>query len=56
MNGADYSAVEVETGGYPVFGSGGEFRRASDYLFDGESVLFGRKGTVDKPLYVNGRF
>src|SRR5699024_7904793 len=32
------------------------FRRASDYLFDGESVLFGRKGTVDKPLYVTGKF
>ena len=55
-NGADYASVEVEEGGYPVYGSGGEFRRASTYLFDGESVLFGRKGTVDKPLYVNGRF
>ncbi|KPN21732.1 hypothetical protein AO716_01555 [Arthrobacter sp. Edens01] len=46
----------VENGGYPVIGSGGEFRRSSEYLFDGESVLFGRKGTVDKPLYVNGKF
>lgn len=55
-NGADYSGVEVEHGGYPVYGSGGEFRRASSYLFDGESVLFGRKGTVDRPLYVSGKF
>ena len=55
-NGADCGAVEVEEGGYPVYGSGGEFRRASSYLYDGESVLFGRKGTVDRPLYVNGRF
>lgn len=55
-NGADYSAVEVESGGYPVIGSGGEFRRASSYLFEGESVLFGRKGTVDRPLHINGRF
>lgn len=55
-NGADYSSVEVEEGGYPVYGSGGEFRRASNYLFDGESVLFGRKGTVDRPLYVEGKF
>ncbi|GAA5038377.1 restriction endonuclease subunit S [Microbacterium fluvii] len=55
-NGADYSSVEVEEGGYPVYGSGGEFRRASSYLFDGESVLLGRKGTVDRPLYVNGKF
>lgn len=55
-NGADYSEVEITEGGYPVYGSGGEFRRASKYLFDGESVLFGRKGTVDKPLHVKGRF
>lgn len=55
-NGSDYSNVEVEQGGYPVYGSGGEFRRASSYLFDGESVLFGRKGTVDRPLYVTGKF
>ena len=55
-NGRDYKAVEVEAGGYPVYGSGGIFRRSSDYLFDGESVLFGRKGTIDKPLLVSGRF
>lgn len=56
FNGSDYTTVEVDSGGYPVYGSGGEFRRASDYLFEGESVLFGRKGTIDRPLYVNGRF
>ncbi len=55
-NGADYKDVEVAEGGYPVYGSGGEFRRASDYLYDGDSVLFGRKGTVNRPLLVSGRF
>ena len=55
-NGADYRPVEVPDGGYPVYGSGGEFRRSAKYLFDGESVLFGRKGTVDRPLLVSGRF
>lgn len=55
-NGADYKPVEVVEGGYPVYGSGGEFKRASEFLFDGESVLFGRKGTIDKPLLVSGRF
>ena len=29
---------------------------ASQYLYDGEAVLFGRKGTIDKPLYVNEKF
>lgn len=55
-NGSDYKDVEVADGGYPVYGSGGVFRRASRFLYDGESVLFGRKGTIDRPLYVTGRF
>ena len=55
-NGSDYKEFQVEDGGYPVIGSGGVFARTSKYLHDGESVLLGRKGTVDKPLYVNGRF
>lgn len=55
-NGADYRAVEVDEGGFPVYGSGGEFRRARDYLYDGPSVLFGRKGTIDQPLLVSGKF
>ncbi|WP_053070829.1 restriction endonuclease subunit S [Halomonas sp. PR-M31] len=55
-NGRDYKDVEVETGGYPVIGSGGEFSRANSYLYKGESVLLGRKGTIDKPLYINGPF
>lgn len=55
QNGADHKAVEVDYG-YPVYGSGGVFAQASDYLYDGESVLLGRKGTIDKPLHVNGKF
>jgi len=55
-NGQDYKSVEVAGGPYPVIGSGGEFARASAYIYDGESVLLGRKGTIDKPLYINGRF
>lgn len=55
-NGSDYKAVHAVDGAYPVIGSGGEFSRARDYVFDGESVLLGRKGTIDKPLHVTGRF
>ena len=55
-NGKDYKEVEVEEKGFPVIGSGGEFARASKYLFNGESVLLGRKGTINKPLYINGAF
>ena len=55
-NGRDHKAVQVFEGGYPVYGSGGEFARVRAFLHDGESVLFGRKGTIDRPLYVNERF
>jgi type I restriction enzyme S subunit len=55
QNGSDHKHVE-QPEGYPVIGSGGVFAYASDFLYDGESVLLGRKGTVDKPLHVSGRF
>lgn len=55
-NGGEYADIEVEEDGYPVIGSGGEFARASKYCYRGESVLLGRKGTIDKPLYVNDAF
>lgn len=55
-NGKDHKLVENPEGLYPVYGSGGVFAYADDYLCDGEGVLFGRKGTIDKPVYVNGKF
>lgn len=54
-NGSDHKAIETDKG-IPVYGSGGAFAYAKDYIYDGESVLLGRKGTIDKPLYVNGKF
>jgi len=55
-NGKDYKHVEIDEGGYPVYGSGGEFRRSSEYIYDQPSVLLGRKGTIDKPLLVTEPF
>jgi len=54
-NGQDYKIVEVEEG-YPVMGSGGRFASASKFMYDQESVLLGRKGTIDKPLYISEPF
>lgn len=57
QNGQDYKEIEVKEGdGFPVYGSGGIFTYAEHYMYDGESVLFGRKGTVNRPLYVNCKF
>lgn len=55
-NGRDFKADEVVEGGYPVYGSGGEFARTSRFLHKGPSVLFGRKGTLDRPLLVTEPF
>ena len=55
-NGKDYKDIEVEEGGYPVIGSGGAFARSRNYMYDGDVVLLGRKGTIDKPLFYSGKF
>lgn len=52
-NGKEIVNVDGEI---PVYGSGGIFKYTDDYLFQGESILYGRKGTIDKPLHVNGKF
>ncbi|EIY5224638.1 restriction endonuclease subunit S [Klebsiella quasipneumoniae] len=54
-NGQDYKFVQTDDG-YPVMGSGGQFTFASKFMYDKPSVLLGRKGTIDKPLYINEPF
>lgn len=54
--GRDQKQVIDDSGMYPVYGSGGVFGNATEFLYSGESVLLGRKGTVDRPLYVSGKF
>jgi len=54
-NGQDYKLVESERG-YPVIGSGGQFSYSTNFLYNKESVLLGRKGTIDKPLYIKEPF
>lgn len=56
ISGRDWSEVEDENGEYPVFGSGSQMGYANDYLYDGEAVIFGRKGTLNKPRRISGKF
>jgi type I restriction enzyme S subunit len=56
MNGKDYKDIEINEGGFPVIGSGDEFAKAKNFIYDKPSVLFGRKGTVDKPIYIDSPF
>jgi type I restriction enzyme S subunit len=55
-NGKDQKGVLIEEGGYPVLGTGGEFGRSSTFLYNKPSVLLGRKGTIDKPFYIEEPF
>lgn len=55
-NGQDHKEVWDENGIYPIFGTGGEFGKANKYLHKGTSVLLGRKGTIDKPQYIQEPF
>lgn len=53
-NGKDHK--HLSDGGIPVYGSGGYMRSVNDYLYSGESVCIGRKGTIDKPVFLEGKF
>jgi type I restriction enzyme S subunit len=48
--------IQTINGKYPILASGGEIGRTNIFLYDEESVLIGRKGTIDKPQYVNMPF
>ena len=39
-----------------VYGSGGPFKKTNQIMHSGEAVLFGRKGTLGKPQYVDCDF
>ncbi|MDC4313822.1 restriction endonuclease subunit S [Acinetobacter baumannii] len=47
---------KLEDGDIPVLGTGGIMRYVDSYLYDGESILIGRKGTIDKPQFISGKF
>ena len=53
-NGRDYK--HLEKGNIPVYGSGGYMLSVNDFLYDGESVCIGRKGTIDKPMFLSEKF
>lgn len=48
--------VNVDEGCVPVYGSGGIFKWTNIPLHSGESLLMGRKGTIDNPMLVKGEF
>ena len=53
-NGKDHK--DLDEGNYPVYGTGGLMRKVDAYLFEGESVLLPRKGSLSNYMYVNEAF
>jgi type I restriction enzyme S subunit len=53
-SGKDYK--HLNKGNIPVYGTGGYMTSVDQYLYDGESVGIGRKGTIDKPVFLKGKF
>jgi len=53
-SGRDYK--HLRDGNIPVYGTGGYMLSVDSYLYDGESVCIGRKGTINKPIFLKGKF
>ena len=55
-SGKDQKKVECESGIYPILGTGGQIGKTNSFLYDKPSVLIGRKGTINKPQYMETPF
>ncbi|HCT89650.1 restriction endonuclease subunit S [Weissella cibaria] len=47
---------KLTDGNIPVFGTGGLMRHVDNYLFEGDSVLIPRKGSLNGLQFVTGKF
>lgn len=55
-NGKDYKIVQNDNGKYPVYGSGGVLAYADEFICPEDTVIIGRKGTIDNPILVKEKF
>lgn len=55
-HGKSQKEVEDINGDFPILGTGGEMGRTNEFLHNKPSVLIGRKGTIDKPQYMDTPF
>lgn len=54
--GRDAKPILDPYGAYPVYGTAEGNRYGTSYLHDGDSVVLGRKGTIDRVQFVTGPF
>lgn len=55
-NGRNQKAVENPKGKYPIYGSGGVMGYADDYICSANTVVIGRKGSINNPIFVECPF
>ena len=55
-NGRNQRQVENENGKYPIYGSGGVMGHATDFICDAGTVVIGRKGSINNPIFVDEPF
>lgn len=56
LYGKDQKQIADAGGKYPILGTGGLMGKTNSFLYDKPSVLIGRKGTIDKPRYIEAPF
>ena len=55
-HGRSQHAVADRNGIYPILATGGQIGTTNRFLYDKPSVLIGRKGTIDRPQYMDRPF
>ena len=55
-NGRNQRVVENPDGKYPIYGSGGIIGYADDYICEADTVIVGRKGSINNPIFVEEPF
>lgn len=56
ISGKSQKDIETINGKYPIYGSGGIIGYANEYLCPANTVIVGRKGTINRPIYVTEPF
>ena len=56
VSGKNQKTVVSSGGKYHIYGSGGIMGYASNYLCEAGTTIVGRKGTINKPIFVNEPF
>ena len=55
-NGKNQKTVQNPNGRYPIYGSGGIIGYADKYICESNTVIIGRKGSINNPIFVSEPF